>query len=333
MGQENAGGRAVFRYNVYGISLRSEFELALPGYSQPGLVEVEIAAGPPSIFLEAIEGVELRRRSDWCHYAHLPDGSIYVRWLGLGEFLVSADGKRLTCGRHADATSESFQVYLLGQALSFALVRSGFEPLHATALEADGEAFALLGSSGYGKSSLAACFLASGHALLTDDLLVMSGVDGLDAHPGPRRIKLFPDTAHHFLGRSASGVRMNALTEKLIIPLDPWPGCTLRMRAIYSLAAPHEARHTRRITIEPLSSQAAFLALVGNTFNYMVVDADRLQRQVRETTRLVGSLPVKKLSYPRGVAHLPEVRDAILEDLRDSHSAKGRPAKGKDAQV
>jgi len=328
MGQENAAGREGFRYNVYGISLHSEFELALPGYSQPGLVEIEIAAGTPSTFLEAIDGVELRRRSDWCHYAHLADGSSYVRWIGLGEFLVSADGKRLTCGRHPDATSESFQVYLLGQALSFALVRSGFEPLHATALEADGEAFALMGSSGYGKSSLAACFLASGHALLTDDLLVMSGVDGLDAHPGPRRIKLFPDIAHHFLGRSATGVRMNALTEKLIIPLDPWSGCPLRMRAIFTLVAPHEARHTRRITIERLSPQAAFLALVGNTFNYMVADAERLQRQVRVTSRLVGSLPVKKLAYPRGVARLPEVRDAILADLRGS-----QPAKGKDAEA
>jgi len=50
-----------------------------------------------------------------------------------------------------------------------------------------------LGDSGHGKSSLAACFLAAGHRLLTDDLLVIgeSG-DYLMAHPGPPRIKLFP---------------------------------------------------------------------------------------------------------------------------------------------
>jgi hypothetical protein len=95
------------------------------------------------------------------------------------------------------------------------------------------------------------------------------------------------------------------------------------MRAIYTLAAPQEARHMRRITIEVLSPQAAFLALVGNTFNYMIVDPERLQRQVRETTRLVASLPVKKLAYPRGVTYLPAVRDAILADLGDSHSANG----------
>ena len=317
-----------FRYNVYGISLRSEIALSLPVYTHPGLTEIEVCAGSASLFSEAIQGAGLQARADWYHYAHLADRSSYVRWRGLGEFLVSSDGRRIVCARDPDASMESFQVYLLGQALSFALVKSGFEPLHATSIDVNGEAVAILGASGFGKSSLAACFLAAGHLLLTDDLLLLQpGAHGFDAYPGPPRIKLFPATARHFLGRAATGLPMNSMTEKLVIPLDQCQSCHLPLRAIYALASPHETRRLRRIRIEPLSPQAAFLALVGNTFNYLLVDPDRLRRQAIATARLQSAVPVKKLWYPRGLGHLPAVRQAILSDLRclQGASPEGKP--------
>jgi hypothetical protein len=182
----------------------------------------------------------------------------------------------------------------------------------------DSEAVVLLGDSGFGKSSLAASFVAAGHALLTDDLLLLQPTAGrFEAYPGPPRIKLFPAMARRFLRRAATGVPMNAETEKLVIPLGPHESCRvpLPLRAIYALAAPQETRHTRRIGIEPLSQRDAFLALLANTFNYILVDPGRLQRQVTETTRLVKQIVVKKLSYPRSLDQLPSVRAAILSDL------------------
>ena len=311
------------RYSIYGISLHSEIALSLPEHQNTGLVDVELRTGSPGIFSKAIRGQELQNRSDWYHYAHLQDGSSYVRWSGVGEFLVSASGRRITCMRAREAPVESFQVYLLGQALSFALVNAGFEPLHATAIDVDGEAMVLLGDSGSGKSSLAASFLATGRALLTDDLmLVQPRASWFEAYPGPPRIKLFPAMARRFLGRAATGVPMNAETEKLVIPLGPLQSCQspLPVRTIYALAPPHEARNLRCIRIEPLSQREAFLALLGNTFNYLVVHPSRLQRQVTETARLVNTIAVKKLSYPRLVSQLTSVREAILSDANNRAS-------------
>ena len=307
-----------FRYSVYGISLHSEIALSLPEQSGPGLADIELCSGTPAAFSKAIGDTEVQRRSDWYQFAPLEDGSSYVRWTGLGEFLVSPGGERITCRRAPEAPFESFQVYLLGQALSFALVKSGFEPLHATAIDVNGEAIVLLGDSGFGKSSLAACFLAAGHALLTDDLLLLQLAAGrFEAHPGPPRIKLFPAMARRFLRRAATGVPMNAETEKLVIPLGLRESrrLPLPLRAIYALAAPCETRHTRRILIETLSQRDAFLTLLANTFNYIVVDPDRLQRQMTETNRLVNQIAVRKLSYPRSLSQLPSVRAAILSDL------------------
>ena len=52
------------------------------------------------------------------------------------------------------------------------------------------QAVAFLGDNAFGKSSLAACFLAAGARLLTDDLLVLhESSDRVLAYPGPPRIK------------------------------------------------------------------------------------------------------------------------------------------------
>jgi len=61
---------------------------------------------------------------------------------------------------------------------SFALVKMGYEPLHAATVVVDGRAVAFLGASTFGKSSLATCFVASGFPLLTDDTLRLEERDG-----------------------------------------------------------------------------------------------------------------------------------------------------------
>lgn len=271
------------------------------------------------MFSKAVDGVTLRPTpTAWYRHAHLEDGSTYLRWEGLAEFLISADGLRVTFGWIGAATWEAFQVYLLGQALSFALVKRGHEPLHATSVVVDGRAVVFLGNSGFGKSSLAACFLRAGHQLLTDDLLMLrEGPDGFTAYPGPPRIKLFPDMARRHLGERVTGPPMNLETEKRVIALEPHQRCLtpVPLGAIYALVSPREVGRKQRIRIETLSSRQAFVTLVANTFNYLIVGSDRLQRQFQETARLASCVPVKTLAYPRRPGALPKVCDAVLADL------------------
>jgi hypothetical protein len=124
------------------------------------------------------------------------------------------------------------------------------------------------------------------------------------------------------MGLEAQGVPMNEMTQKQVITvsgecLEPMP-----LRAIYAVAPPHENRRQRRIHIETMSPREAFLALVANTSNYRIVHSQRLQRQVSEIAQLLCSIQVQKLSYPRSLARLPEVREAILADtLADEWSA------------
>src|SRR5207249_6238091 len=187
-----------------------------------------------------------------------------------------------------------------------------------TVVVVDGEAVAFLGECGFGKSSLAACFLDAGHQMLTDDLLLLQASAGrVLAYPGPPRIKLFSKAARRFLEDAPAGVRMNPQTRKLIIPMDRKRCCftPVPVRAVYSLAGPREVFRKQQIHAEPLSPRQAFLELVKNTFNRRILDADRLERQFNETARLVSLVPVRKLSFARIWRQLPLVREAIISDL------------------
>jgi hypothetical protein len=112
-------------------------------------------------------------------------------------------------------------------------------------------------------------------------------------------------------------VAMNPTSGKKILPLEPGHYCAtpVPLRAIYTLADPRGVLRKQPVRIEALSPRDAFLVLVENTFNYRITAASRLERQFREATRLVDSIPVRRLSYARNLHHLPAVREAVLGDL------------------
>jgi len=307
------------RYCVYGIGVDSDLPLALPECADGGLGHVECRSAPASAFLAAAERARGDRAPDsWYRYAALDDGSAYVRWDTVGEFLVAADGRAIAARRMERASLESFQVYMLGQALSFALVKQGFEPLHATVVVVADRAVALVGENGSGKSSLAACFVAAGHRLLTDDLLVVRERSGrLLAYPGPARIKLFPEIAARFPAGARCRATMNPDTRKLILPIDGDRRCAtaVPLDAIYVLTPPREIGRDGLVRIETLTPREAFVEVVRSTFNRRITSADRLARQFEMAATLTRLVPVKTVRYPRTLGRLPEVRDLMAADL------------------
>ena len=315
----DAGSEFPHQYGVYGVRVLSDAPLDLPEHSDDSLGCVECVTGRSQHFANLLNGVSFRSRpGSWYRYAFLEDGSSYVRWDGVGEFLVGADGRRILCRREENVSSESFQVYLLAQALSFALVQQHLEPLHAATVVVGGEAVAFLGSNAFGKSSLAASFLATGFRLLTDDLLILrDSRRGVLAYPGPPRIKLFSKVASRVLGPAMDGPPMNVDSDKRILRLAAHQRCSgpVALKAIYAVTAPREACRMPDVGIETLSPRAAFLALIGGTFNRRLVSAERLERQFDTMARLADRVVVKTLAYPRTIDRLPDVQAAVLADL------------------
>ena len=111
---------------------------------------------------------------------------------------------------------------------------------------------------------------------------------------------------------------MNPLTEKSVIPLPKAHSgrAPALLRALYKLPYPFAQRPGSKVRISRLAEKTAFRELLAGTFNSRVLEAPRLKRQFETMARLLTRVPVRRLSYQRGLDHLPEVRDAILADFR-----------------
>ena len=304
-------------YNLYGFRLQSEMQLACPLVETPTLrPDIELVECSASDLRRACElGGTLLEVCDFYEFTRLRDGSIHLRWPGLFEFLISADGDRIGC-RNLDGTSpEALQDYLLGQVLSFAMLLRGVEPLHATAVVVGGGAVAFLGDSAYGKSTLGSSFVCENHPLLTDDVLVLEqrGQQML-AHPGMPRIKLFPQMCgSRFQGRECTP--MNRFTHKTIFALNAQEHqmSAIPLRALYVLSPPRN--RTSKLTLRRMSERKAFLSVLKNTFNDVLLNPMRLKRQFEFAATVATHVPVKSLSYPRTLSALPTVVQAVLSDF------------------
>ena len=310
-----------YDYMLYGFRLRSRVKLTLDEAPFEGDADLELLPAEPDWFESTISQVE-PDCSDWIHIHELPGGWSYVRYDGMFDFLISASGDQIFYRMLAEVSTESFQTYALGRIFSFALVKKGYEPLHAATVVVNQRAVAFLGASHFGKSSLAACFVAAGYPLLTDDVLRLEEQGGrYIAFPGPPRLKLLPRVARLYLGDVSAGIPINHrdLHPKRVFPLAASQTCATptRLGAIYVVTAPRKVYRKQRIAVSSLPAVEALVRVLTFTHNHDLTGRNRLARQFDAAQRLIEKIPVRSLSYPRILSSLSEVKAAILTDLRN----------------
>lgn len=305
-------------YQLYGLSIRSEIPLTFPESPASDHADVTFSVAPRSWFAERTADLpNLAVPDDWYERRRGADGSDFLYFPDLFEFMVSPDGRAVAFAQLEQSGAWSFETYLLGHVLSYALIKQGVEPLHATTVVIDGVAAAFLGASGQGKSTLAASFVAAGHQVLTDDLLVIREVGGvLCGLPGPPRLKLFPQIARRFLASQASTARMNPDTEKLIVPLED-DQVRLSPTPVHAFIVLDECgSDSAGIRLSCLSGRDAVLQLLRSTFNTRLVTPERLRRQFLAARDWAARIGVRRLEYPRDLADIGRVQESIVADVR-----------------
>ena len=311
------------RFQLYGLTIASEFDLLLPEGSDAAPPAVTIRRAHPEFFNDLVSAAPGGNHKSY-RYKALPDGSSYLTWNELFDFLIASDGRAIVCGPRGGTVFEGFKnellsepyiSYLISFAMSFALLRIGDETLHATVIESGGQAIGFLGNSGAGKSTLASYFLRRGCRLLTDDLLrVTFRGQTVMAHPGPQRIKLFPESAAEFMQRETCTVAANPFTAKLLIV----PAADQRMakgaplRALYLLESLEERDEINSIGVERIRSGDAALNVIASTFNAAVKTPERLGRQLQFVRQILSKIPIFRLSYPRRFDALASVYDLVV---------------------
>ncbi len=84
---------SAYQYCVYGVTLHSDIQMALPVDGFGELAQISLRTAPASFFFNAKRQLSSSDDSGSLYkFSRLADHSSYVRWQGVGEFLVSARG-------------------------------------------------------------------------------------------------------------------------------------------------------------------------------------------------------------------------------------------------
>jgi len=254
----------------------------------------------------------------WTRLARVGAGYL-LRFPRLADFAISRDASRVRMWPRPGTPVETLRHLFLNQVWPLVLAERGAIVLHASAVETPAGAVAFLGATGLGKSTLAASFAVSGAALVTDDCLrVETRGRQPRAVPGHPSVRLWPGAARRLAGIVEAGpvahytakLRLPA-TARLRFARRPVP--LVRAYVLDPPSRPQPGGAAARIT--PLSGRAALAALIGHLYRLDVGHPAVLSRDFERLADLAARLPVARLRPARGLARLPDVQRAVIEDI------------------
>lgn len=166
--------------------------------------------------------------------------------------------------------------------------------LHGAALKLGHSAFALIGASGHGKSTLAAALVREGAALLTEDLLVSApSPGGWIVEPGGPSLHLLEDS-YAALGEPSGAAAPKVRDGKFAIDVPAAGAGQEPLAAIYVLDPPGadtEARFNR------LTRARALMRVLDHLYGAPWI-RPRSEGDLRFCSDLVAQVPVYALSRP-----------------------------------
>lgn len=298
----------MFGYAAFGLTLGSD--ISLPGFrlaTSPDFragtvpadhrelrIRVAARSGAPAT---ATLSVDIGR--DAVVFQHADIGRVTVR-----------GGNEIDVAPHARADDETLRSFIAGPALAVALHQLGHLVLHASAVAVRGRAVALLGDKGAGKSSLTATLLARGHALVSDDIVVVRrGRDGEEVVQGNRTLKVEPDVVRA-LGRDPDQLkRIHPAGSK-----RQWPVADDAQTEATPLARLLAIRRGDVLRLEPIAPSAAFIEVVRHTYGArfdMVEKAGLAARHFQQVSELVRAVPAAQVTRSDDLALLHELAERV----------------------
>lgn len=240
-----------------------------------------------------------------------------LRLAGVADFHVSPDHRVITPGLARGLDVETWRHLLIDQVLPLVLSAHDVPLLHGAALAFAEDAFALIGPTGRGKSTLSAYLGQSGATVLTDDSLGLDRAGGRwRAWPSYAGVRVWPDVLGWLGGGHADrdAPRVAAYSDKR--RLGPSSAIVFRtapapLRRLYLLQDDQPGQPV----IAPIGRRAAAVGLLSQAFVLDPADGIHLARQFEWVCALAEAVEVKTLTYRRIPAMLPLVAQAIRADL------------------
>jgi len=208
---------------------------------------------------------------------------------------------------------ESFlRSLILGPALGIILHLQGRMVLHASAVNINGEAVAIMGHNGLGKSTTTMALVGRGYPLLADDILSIEfDHQGYPVvHPGLARIKLWPEVYPKY----------SEYIQKIDIihPESPKRSCQLKRQSpsIIPLKHIYILEKSDKLGLSDVNHSEALIELIRNSYCANIFQAQDEIDHFRDYGKIVQRVHIKYLYRYDSLDELEKLAGLIASDVQ-----------------
>lgn len=292
-------------YSAYGCVLKS----ALP------LPELLVGQGKADIF------IEINRRG--CIASHEPSpilcasaslNRVHLTWGAVGDLLIE-EGRQITVLPCPDADDDALRLFILGAGIGILLHQRGLLVLHASGVSIHGRMVGFIGAKGWGKSTTAAFLNRRGHALISDELLVVDFDDRGQplSIPGPPQIRLWSDALVSTGGDPDTALRVRSGVDKFNVNAENIAPEALPFHSLYLLDAGEE------FAIQSMTPSEAFFGVVPHLyvcrFGTQFLQSTGAICAFQQLNFLLKKITVKRLLRQWNLGQLPDIARRVEQDI------------------
>ena len=321
--------------SIYGLGVVANKTIPTVPSSPVTSVDISINFGSLPAWLDRLSAtqVEVSYVADYNDEAGEPvfrvfrllGGKYYrFRYSDQTEFVVDQNGTSIWATWTDPLTLEDTTTYLLGPIMGFVLLLRRFVCLHASAIAIGDSAIALLGPAGAGKSTTAAALSDRGYSILAEDVLTLDEGDaGFMVRPAYPCIRLWPASVKALYGTETYLPKLTPNWDKCYLDLTERPEQfqkePLPLTAIYLLDG--RCNDSSAPFVESLDRTEGLLSLIANTYSTKLMDKQMRARQFDLLTRVLNSVPLRRVTPHTNPARIPNLCDSILNDFEQRCTA------------
>ncbi|MED4694909.1 aldolase [Peribacillus frigoritolerans] len=301
-------------YRAFGLNLFSE--IPLPEVPRQGIskdmTDVEIEYGDLS---EIWEKQVLLPKQKYV----VEEQMVMFQVPGIAIFKIQ-EGMKITVSPISNSDEDHIRLYILGTCMGIILLQKKVLPLHGSAIDINGKAYAFIGDSGAGKSTLAAAFLKEGFQLLSDDVIPVSlSIDNKPfITPSYPQQKLWQESLQAFGIETKDYQPLFERETKFSVPVaSSFSNKPLPLSSVFELVKTEHGE----VTLQKINQLERFRTLFSHTYrNFLVPRLGLMEWHFMESVNILNSIHMYQLHRPNIGFTVNNLVSQILENINEEDS-------------
>lgn len=232
----------------------------------------------------------------------------------IGHFTIK-NGEEILIKPFKGVKDDWLRLYILGTCMGAVMIQRRILPLHGSAIEIDGKAYAIVGDSGAGKSTTASSLLAKGFKLLSDDVIpvTLSDKNIPMVTPAYPQQKLWQKSIDAF-GMESSKYRPIVDREnKFAIPVhSQFINKKLPLAGIFELVK----SENEEVEMQEMNQLERFHTLYHHTYrNFLLQPAGLMEWHFNMCVNMVNKFEVFQIKRPVSHFTAHEITSLILSSI------------------